>query len=671
MTLTHLRYLGGRRIGGIIIAFTDASRRDAYNNYWTVDTDLCLQRYSVRPLYYQHNGAMVEAGLIRSEDLVITSDGLYIEVDLAENEAGDACLRLVQAGRAFYSTGVMPRSWIERADGWVQRWPWVEASVTDHPATRDGLTRASIVRSFDSEFTGDGDEFLRRGPVFPKINVWSDGEFVTPNGAPSHPVVQTPAPVDGPALSVYPPVERDGRQYWNVTPADIAAIVRNEIQAAQPARQLPPAPLPSALMPTPPAAAPQPQIEVRHAYDDLTLAGLALWGHLRMQAGRMQGEARNPFFRALQAKVSKQLARDEAITDEQLMRGAIRMVDNQVATDWGRHIRANEAMTSTYTNYGDELVPTLLSSVLWYHFMLEAQVLNALQKIQLPSQPYEYPIVTGGPVIRRIPQLVNQANFSVHASVLPATKISTDKVTFSVGEIGALVLAEQTLFEDSAIGVANMWANQMMRQMGKAIDYVILNGDESADVNNISHLGVDPTGTEYDKILILDGLRHMAYGNSDTVAQVTIDANSAVALRALMGPRGNFGLNPKSLINIVDPNVYYDLLGLAAIESIADVGSQATLLTGSVGQIKGVPVLVSDELENTDATGKFPSAHNGTKASHVVVNTNNVVVGYRREISTELAKIPGTGGYFADISVRFDVQEMEAGQVALGFNTTV
>ena len=61
MSRANLRYLGGRRIGGIIIAFTDARRRDAYNNYWTQNTDLALQRYEKRPLYYQHRGDMVEA----------------------------------------------------------------------------------------------------------------------------------------------------------------------------------------------------------------------------------------------------------------------------------------------------------------------------------------------------------------------------------------------------------------------------------------------------------------------------------------------------------------------------------------------------------------------------------------------------------------------------------
>lgn len=491
---------------------------------------------------------------------------------------------------------------------------------------------------------------------------WSDGEQL-PGAGPA--VVAPPAPVAVPAPAA--PV---------ITDDQLARVMRG-ILNEQPGRSLQPAPLPAGLHPpTPvpqdgaPNLALNPRLAVSHRFDDMSLAGLALWGQLRLKAGRMRGEHETEFMRALIDKVERQRKRDEQIPDEQIMRGAVRMVDSQVRMDWG-HIRANEAMTSTYVGYGDELVPTLLSSVLWYHFITQSNILGSLRRMQLPSQPFDWPIVTGGPTIRRIPQLVDQANFSVHASKIPTSKITTNKITFNVGEIGALVLAEQTLFEDSGYSIADMWSTQMMRQMARALGSVILNGDEAADVNNISHLGVDPTGTDYDAFLILNGLRKMSFTDVTTVAQATIDANSTVGLRAKLGARGKFGLNPKACLNVVDPGIYYKLLQLASIESIADVGDMGTLVTGAVGQIKGVPVVVADEIENTDAAGKVPSAHNGTKGSHAVLNRENIVVGIMRDVTTELAKIPGTGGYFMDITVRLDVQEMEAGQVAVGYNSTI
>lgn len=659
---TYLRYLGNRRIGGIIIAYTSSNERDSYGNYWTRDTDLGLQRYDRRPLYFQHRGDLVEAGYIQSDDLVVTDRGLYMECDVLDNESGDACLRLVAAGRGHYSTGVMPGSWREGSDGWVELWPWVEASVTDRPATKFGLTRADLVyRSLGQEELMDPSVFLRRGPIW----FWSDGDQVSPEAAPVvAPGNGSTAPPAPEQVSASAMVE----QLRHVLPGIVREVVRQELAASQPARQLQPAPLPVPLTQQEREPERVPQIQVRHRYDDMSLVGLATWTHLRMQAGKLRGNQVTESVRALVDKIKRQQISDAQITDHQLMRGHRRMIDAEAIQAWGEHLRSDEAMKATYTNYGDELVPTLLNSVLWYYFMVETRVLSALRSFQMPSNPYNYPIITSGATIRQVAELADQTNLGVHNSIIPTSKMGTDDVTFSAGKVGALVIASWELFEDSAVDIAQMWSHQLIRDMASAIDYVLLNGDESANVTNISHYGADPSSTAYDKILILDGLRHIAVGNSDTVEQTSVDADSGVALREVMGARGKYGLDPRKLVHIVDPTVYYDLLGLESIESIADFGDRATLLTGAVGMLKGLPVIVSDELEATNASGQIEDSHDSTFGSHLVVNTEMVLVGWRRQIVTELFKVPGTEGYAVDISARLDLQEMESGGVAYGYN---
>lgn len=646
--VSNLRYLGDRRVGGRIVAFTGPDLRDAYGNYWTPETDFALQRYERRPVYYQHRGGMVEAGYIEKDGLSVRGDGLYAEADLLENEAGERCLALVKAGRGHWSTGVMPGSFRERSDGFMEFWPIVEASVTDHPATKAGLTRVAVVRGalgWDAEQVDDENEYLRRGPVV------AENETQSVNGA-------------GAGVAGAGEAGRD----------QIAAVVRAVMEDLLPSRVLPAAVLPDPLRAGGQAAgsnggqAAQASVAVGHRYDSMTLAGLAMRGALLLKGGKLDRRDETELIRALQAKIAKQRVRDEALTDEQRMAGAVRMIDDQVIADWGRHIRADEAMTSVYDGYGDQLVPTLLSSVLWYHFMLEARVLNALPRVMMPSNPWDYPVITGGPTIRRVLEIEDQANFSVHASPIPSSKIGTGKKTFSAGKIGALVLGSAELMEDAGVNVMDVWATQLIRQMAAAVDEVLISGDEAATTGNISHYGVDPTGTAYDKILVLDGLRKMAVGNSDTAAQTAVTQDSPGALRELMGARGRFGLYPRDLIIVADPAVYYDLLALDAFESLADMGPQATLLTGQVGQVKGVPVIVSEQLEATNASGQVPSAHNGTLGSYLVVNRRNVMVGYRREISTEVFRVPGVDGFSADVTVRLDLQEMEAGNVAYGYN---
>lgn len=662
--MKHLRFLGGRRIGLVGIAFTGPSLRDSFGNFWTVETDLAMQRYERRPLYFQHRARLDEAGYIERANCDVRQEGLWIEVELLDNETGEACLNLVRSDRGFGSTGVMPGSWRERQDGFVELWPWVECSITDRPATRAGLTRAGIVqRSLGGIEVANSEMFLDRGPVWPVgvdlSKFWrSDGVAVTPDQAPAH-----GGNGNTPPAAVTPPVAA-------VTAEQVEAIMRRMMAENQPeppaARQLPPAVVPGGLRT--PEAGPGAGIQVRHGYEDLTLGALAFRGQMMLRAGKLRGDGETVLVRALREKIEKQRRRDDALTDAQIMAGATRMIDQNVFDDWGGHIRADEAMTSVYNGYGDQLVPTLLNSVVWYHFMLEARVLNALNSFVMPSQPYDWPIVTGGPTIRKVAEIEDQANFTVTASPIPVSKIATSKITFTAGQLGALVLGSRELFEDSGVAIANVWFEQMIRQMASAIDYVLLNGDESATATNIAHYGTDPTGTAYDKAMILDGLRHIAFANSDTAAQTAMSADTPGALRALMGSRGKFGLYPRDLVIIADPKVYYQFLALDTFESLADMGSQATLLTGQVGQVKGVPMIVSEELEATNASGQIEDSHDTVLGSYLVVNKNNVLVGRRRDISTELFPVPGANGFAADITVRLDLQEMEAGNVAYGYN---
>ena len=52
------------------------------------------------------------------------------------------------------------------------------------------------------------------------------------------------------------------------------------------------------------------------------------------------------------------------------------------------HLRANEAMSSTGANIGDELVPPLLHSMAYHYYRRESNVLGLFESFQMPSQPF-------------------------------------------------------------------------------------------------------------------------------------------------------------------------------------------------------------------------------------------------------------------------------------------
>jgi hypothetical protein len=270
-----------------------------------------------------------------------------------------------------------------------------------------------------------------------------------------------------------------------------------------------------------------------------------------------------------------------------------------------------------------------------------------------------------------VSEVTNQSSFTWAASVFAATKLGTAKTTFTTGKIGAATLFSRELVEDAGFNVVDAFAQEYVRAIAAGIDAVLLSGDESATATNIAHYGVDPTGTAYDYYMACDGLRHIAFANSDTVAHATISADSPATIAALMGARGIIGRDVSNLALICDPGVAYKFDALADYESLADVGPQATLLTGQVGQCKGVPIIVSDELENTEANGRILSTHNSALGSFLVVHRGLNKIGRRRDVGIESEAVRSADGYALFSSVRFDIQSMQAGSVAYGFNTTV
>lgn len=143
--------------------------------------------------------------------------------------------------------------------------------------------------------------------------------------------------------------------------------------------------------------------------------------------------------------------------------------------------------------------------------------------------------------------------------------------------------------EDSLLVIMPIVRDAMIRRLARSVDRAFLLGAGS---------GADPV-----KGLAL-------YDASSVVTPAVGGAATIANLRALRKDLGAWGLDPAEIVYVVSTEVYYDLLDDPVFQSMNQVGPQATLLTGQVGQIGNTPVLVSAE---------FP-----TKASGTATGTNNI-----------------------------------------------
>lgn len=651
-----------------MIPFAKPSQ-DKNLNYWRATTDFSHEKFVQRPFFFYHletgkdadgnrrDDLLERAGTVLDDSIEITPHGVRGRVELNGSLTAQEIVRMVEKGIAAGSTGCFPHHCRARWDGFITRWWWSELSAAhkDHTFARDGLTQIEFVRS-----------------VFPVLK--PGGERIVLQ---MEPTTETPAAAnDGAVMALLTQIATGQRDMST-------RLTALEERETPPARSLPAGgDNPAAPPPAPPA-----NIQVSSRWDSSkALPMLMLWNLRRQHGDESKMQIFDAaFMRALFEKVSHldQHWHERGAHDRELMIPRVgeyaipsmRAFDDEAKALWRTrlpNLRADEAMQTDLTNFGAEFLVTLLNSMVHYQTEMATKVASLFPSFMMPSNPFNWPTVTGGPTVRAVKQIENRSQFSVPTSPIPDSKIGTDKVIFTAGGFGALTLGSEELFEDSFVSLMDVWTTQYIREFAKADDEIIISGDESATATNISHYGTDPTGTDYDKITAFDGLRHIAFDNSDTAAYATIDDLIPITLGALMGPRGRLGMNIADLAIICDPGVGYKIAALESYESLNDVGARASLLTGQVGAVRGVPVIVSDELENTNASGQIEDSHDGTKGSLLLVHRPTIMRGIRRDMTLKVsAEIPGVEGRVMWTTARKELKALEAGSVAYGYNTTI
>ena len=166
--------------------------------------------------------------------------------------------------------------------------------------------------------------------------------------------------------------------------------------------------------------------------------------------------------------------------------------------------------------------------------------------------------------------------------------------------------------EDSLLALMPIIRDGMVRRVARAVDKAFLLGAGS---------GSDP----------VKGLSIWATNTTATGNTVAAGLNVA-KLRTLRQGLGAWGLDPAEVIYIVNTDVYYQLLEDTTFQTMNQVGTQATLLTGQIGQIGGSPVLVSAE---------FASPGTGV-AGAIAVNQGNFIVGNQRGLRIDTQELVET-----------------------------
>lgn len=291
---------------------------------------------------------------------------------------------------------------------------------------------------------------------------------------------------------------------------------------------------------------------------------------------------------------------------------------------------AVQAMDSTTAAEGDEYVPTMLSGSLIERVNLALNVASLFPFVQMPSQPFEIPGLSvsrqrGATKAEEVAD-TGQGKFEKRT---PATR----KITLSAVKFGTEVIVSKELEEDSIVAMIPMIQSELVDWLAADIEDAIVNGDatnphQDSDVTDFT----DPA----DPRTAWNGLRNLTLAGAKTDG-----ANAVLTAAMLRGNRskmGKYGTRSDQLAHIISMRSYINLLADANVLTLDKYGPNAPILTGELGKVDGVPIVVSEYMrQDLNATG----VHDGvtTNRTHALtVNRNSFLVGDRRGVTVQVLR---------------------------------
>lgn len=285
---------------------------------------------------------------------------------------------------------------------------------------------------------------------------------------------------------------------------------------------------------------------------------------------------------------------------------------------WGDTLRALDVDTAAE---GGNWVPTGIGATLHEKVRASGKVAALFERVDQPSNPWKWPIEGADPVAYRVAEPVGdtETKFTVSTS-------GTQAATFDAEIFGVRQLISRSLDADSALAILPYVQRKTVQAFVDAEEKAILDGDTDG-THQDSDIGASTTAA----VTAWDGLRKRALAETTQATTTSSVANLALIRKSM----GKWGVNPADLAFIVGISSYGVLLSDSNLITVDKFGPNATILSGQVGSIFGVPVIVSEWVrENLNASGVYDGIV-ATKTYALCVNRREWAMGQRMALDIE------------------------------------
>jgi len=317
---------------------------------------------------------------------------------------------------------------------------------------------------------------------------------------------------------------------------------------------------------------------------------------------------------------------------------------------------------------GAELIPDQFLAQLHMEYQVPTVVRSLFNEVQMTSNTMLAPRIDRGgrPYIKGTVTSDNPALY-------PVSTVSMGQAQITAKGLATRYILDEELIEDSAVLLLPAMQRMIAKDMRDALEDAIINGDSSAthqdDIANWDirgRWGSAGLGGSNDHRRLFVGLRAAAFDKSTTL---NINSFDAAKMLELISQLGEYASSDKVLI--VSPEALYgNLMGLEQLITLDKFGPQATILTGQLGSIFGMPVVVSRFMSDDLATtGKYTGS--GATTGMLVVSRESWNIFARRGIQIQQEQDITSGAYNMVATERLTFDSLDAStvkNVAFGYH---
>jgi len=280
-----------------------------------------------------------------------------------------------------------------------------------------------------------------------------------------------------------------------------------------------------------------------------------------------------------------------------------------------------KAMAAQTASQGLEWIPTDFSTDLFDQYHLLTKVADLFDEVNMPSNPYKLPFEGDDP-----DTVLGHEYNDGDTSEIASDDAGTGNNTMTAVKLTTRVNFSEELTEDSIIPVLPIIKKKMVRSMAMGVESALLNGDTTSP-----HQDVDTTSAT-DVRKAWKGLRKLSQTANDT----TLTAVPAITeIRAMLAKMGKYGVNPSDLVWICGVKGYQKLKGMTEVLTQDKYGPKATIFSGQLASLDGIPIVVSEKLrEDLNASG-VRDLTTQTKGVLLLAHRGSFLRGLRRQLTVK------------------------------------